>query len=139
MLELIREFGQSGAILLLGLVVGAAWMMAIVSPNVAYDTLDEDDADGHVRQLLKSGSDTLAVLLVAAAALAVLGGAIGAGITAALAAFGFFTNRWTLSNLDDEEDDTKPPSKRQRMLAVSLTLIFSLVATIGLGLAFFGV
>ncbi|GAB5458048.1 MAG: hypothetical protein Hens3KO_10780 [Henriciella sp.] len=138
MLELIREFGQSGAILLMGIVVGAAWMMAIVSPNVAYDRLEEDDADGHVRQLLKSGSDTLAVLLIAAAAFAVLAGAIGAGITAALAAFGFFTNRWTLSNID-EADDNRPPSKRQRMLAASLTLIFSLVATIGLGLAFFGV
>ncbi|MBR9836066.1 MAG: hypothetical protein GYB42_13000, partial [Alphaproteobacteria bacterium] len=85
MLEAIREFGQGGAALLLGLATGAAWMMAIVAPNVSYDRLDASRADGHIRHLMKSGSDPIAFILLAAGALAILGGAVAAGVTAFLA------------------------------------------------------
>lgn len=141
MLEAIRGFGQSGATLLLGLAVGAAWIAAIVAPNTSYDRLDATRADNHVRELLKSASDPIAVMLLAAGALAILGGALVAGITSFLAAFGFFSNRWTLAGYKRGETppDAKEKRKAQRAIAVSLTLIFTLVAAIAAGLTLFGV
>lgn len=140
MLETIRDFGQSGAVLLLGLATGAAWIMAIVAPNVSYDRLDASRADGHIREMLKAGSDPIAVILLAAGALAILGGALVAGITSFLAAFGFFTNRWTLASFKPGE--TPPGARRrrktQRVVAVSLTLMFSLVTALAAVLALLG-
>lgn len=141
MLDAIREFGQSGATLLLGLATGAAWITAIVAPNTSYDRLSANSADNHVRALLKSASDPIAVLLLAAGALAILGGAVVAGITAFLAAFGFFSNRWTLASFKRGETppDAKEKRKAQRAIAVSLTLIFALVAAIAAVLTLFGI
>lgn len=127
MIEAIRSFGQSGATLLIGLAVGAAWITTIVSPNTSYDHLTAKQADSHVRELLKAASDPIAVILLVAGALAILGGAMVAGIAALLAAAGFFTNRWTLASAKSasKEDGSQ---KTQRVLAVSLTLIFTLLA-----------
>ena len=141
MLEIIRDFGQGGAILLIGVATGAAWIIAILAPNVSYDRLDASRADGHVRQLLKAGSDPIAILLLAAAALAVLGNAIGAGITAGIAALGFFSNRWTLASF--KKGEVPPGARRrrktQRVVAVSLTLMFTLVSAIAGVMAIMGI
>ena len=140
MLEGLQDSIRGGAILLMGLAVGAAWIMAIVAPNCSYDRLDAGRADGHVRQLLKSASDPIAFVLLAAGAMAILGGALGAGITSFLAAFGFFTNRWTLSSLKGKAPaGVKRRRKSQRVVAVSLTLMFTLVAAIAAVLAVFEV
>lgn len=139
MLEIIRNFGQSGAILLLGLSVGAAWIAAIVAPNTSYDHLKDKGADAHVRELLKAASDPIAVLLLVAGGLAILGGALVSGIAALLAAFGFFTNRWLLPNAEAAKSEQDSGGKTQRVLAVSMTLIYTTVAAIGAVLAVFGV
>ena len=136
MLNALRDFGQSGAILLLGLAVGAAWNAAIVAPNTSYDHLKGDDAEEHVRELLRSASDPIAVLLLVAAALAILGGALVSGITSLLAAFGFFTNRFTLPKGESAKESG---GKTQRVLAVSMTLVFSVVAAAAAGMAVFGI
>lgn len=128
MIEAIRDFGQSGATLLIGLAVGAAWIITIVSPNTSYDHLTGKQADSHVRELLKAGSDPIAVILLVAGALAILGGAMVAGIASLLAAVGFFTNRWTLASFKGASKKEDGPQKTQRILAVSLTLIFTLLA-----------
>lgn len=141
MLETIRNFGQDGATLLLGLAVGAAWIVTIVAPNTSYDSLDSTRADKHVRGLLKSASDPIAVLLLVAGGLAILGGALVSGVTAFLAAFGFFTNRWTLASFKRGETppDANEKRKAQRAIAVSLTLVFALVATVAAVLAVLGI
>ena len=141
MLETIRNFGQDGATLLLGLSVGAAWIVTIVAPNTSYDSLDATRADKHVRGLLKSASDPIAVILLVAGGLAILGGALVSGVAAFLAAFGFFTNRWTLARANTKSKDPgeKNVGKTRRVLAVSSTLVFSLVAAAAAGMAVFGV
>ncbi len=141
MLETIRNFGQDGATLLLGLAVGAAWIVTIVAPNTSYDSLDATRADKHVRGLLKSASDPIAVILLVAGGLAILGGALVSGAAAFLAAFGFFTNRWTLANFKRGETppDANEKRKAQRAIAVSLTLVFALVATVAAVLAVLGI
>jgi Na+/proline symporter len=129
-LEAIRNFGQSGAILLLGLAIGAAWIVAIVSPNTSYDHLKGKNADQHVRELLKSASDPIAVLLLVACALSILGGAMASGIASLIAAIGFFTNRWTLASSPSRKssESEQTVGKTRRILAVSLTMVFSLLA-----------
>ncbi len=140
MLEAIRGFGQGGATLLLGIALGAAWIMTIVSPNVSYDRLDYSRADGHVRLLLNTASAQIAFILVAASALAVLGGAIGAGIASLLAAFGFFSNRWVLASFKKGETapGTRGSKKGQRVMAVTMTLMFSCIIVLAAILALLG-
>jgi len=141
LLDAIRSFGQNGAILLLGLSVGAAWIVAIVAPNTSYDHLKDQDADDHVRELIKAASDPIAVLLLVAGGLAILGGILVSGIAALIAAFGFFINRWTLARANTKSKDPGEQNvgKTRRILAVSSTLVFSLVASTAAVLAVFGV
>ncbi|MEL7042709.1 MAG: hypothetical protein AAGL90_14380 [Pseudomonadota bacterium] len=141
MLEPIREFGQDGAVLLIGIALGAAWVSTIAASNISYDQLDTADADRHVRELLKATSDPIAVILLLSGALAILGGALVAGLTALLSAFGFFTNRRTLAEPDraDVSDRAAAPKKTQRAFAVSLTLVFTAVAAIAAAMLLFGV
>ena len=140
MIEALRTFGQSGAVLAIGLATGAAWIMAIVVPNVSYDRLDYSRADGFVREMLKKGSHQITFILLVGSALAVLGGAVGAAIAAGIAALGFLTNQWTLSSLSGK---TVPGARRkrktQRVVAVSLTLIFTLTAAAAAVMAMFGI
>lgn len=141
MLEFIREIGQGGAAVLLGLATGAGWVAAIIAPNCFYDGLDSGRADRQVRNLLRAVSAPTALLLCAAAALAFLGGIIGAAACAALAAFGFFANSWTLAPTKKGEapKGVRQRHKTKRIVAVSLTLMFTVVAAIGAVLAVFGV
>ncbi|MFN3211483.1 MAG: hypothetical protein ACE37M_00100 [Henriciella sp.] len=138
MLDTIRDFGQNGAALLIGLSVGAAWIAAIVSPNTSYDHLTATQAEKHVRELLKSASDPIAVILLVAAGLAILGGATVSGILALIAAAGFFSNRWTLGSIKSSDGKEEAPGKTQRILAVSLTLLFGLAAAAAAILAVLG-
>ena len=120
---------------------GAAFVAVIVSPNVSYDRLDASRADGHVRELLIASSGAIAAMLLAATALGVLGGNIGAAATAGLATFGFFTNRWTLA--PKKKGETPPgvrqKRKSQRVVAVSLSLMFGFVALASVVLGVFGI
>lgn len=126
-----------------GFAVGMAWVAAVMSPNCSYDRLDWSRADGHVRELLKRSSGPAAGLLLAAAAFAMLGGAVGAAVLAALSAVGLFANRWTLAPQKSREVAPgvrkRPSRKSQRVVAVSLTLIFAAVGAIGGLLAVFAV
>ncbi|MEM5515630.1 hypothetical protein WNY37_01635 [Henriciella sp. AS95] len=138
MLDGLRELAQALSIALFGFSTGCAWVAAIVAPNTSYDRLDYSRADGHVRLLLINSSNHIATACLAAAALAFLAGALSAGIVGALATAGFFTNRWTLA--PRTKDEKAPPGRRtrdktKRVVAVSLTLIFTLVTLIATGLA----
>ena len=131
MLTDLQDLFTSLAALLCGFAVGGAWVGVIVVPNASFDQLDESSADQHVRAVLKNSSTPIAGALLAATAFAVLGGAFGAGAVSALAAFGFFSNRWTLAPHKSSERPSNAghPQKRQRMLAVALSLSFGLAAT----------
>ncbi|MEQ9317166.1 MAG: hypothetical protein RLN72_15035 [Henriciella sp.] len=142
MLEGMRDLAQALSIALFGFSSGCAWVAAIVAPNTSYDRLDYSRADGHIRLLLVNSSGHVAFVLLAAAALAFLAGSIGAGIVGGLAAAGFFTNRWTLAPRTKEERAPKgmrTRDKTKRVVAVSLTLIFTLVAVIATALAIAGI
>lgn len=141
MLDLLREFGQGGAAVLLGIATGAGYVAAVIAPNCFFDGLDAGRADRQVRNLLKSVSTPNVFLLLAAGAFAVLGGAYGAAICAFLGALGFFANGWTLRGYKRGEvpQGVKRRRKTQRVVAVSLTLMFTLLTGIGAGLAAFGI
>lgn len=141
MFDALQTVAGGLAVLLAGLATGAAWVVTIVSPNCSFDRLDYSRADGHVRELLKSASGPIAAVLLASAALAVLGGAYGSAVLSGLAALGFFSNRWTLSAT---RSGARPPGvrqrkKTQRVVAVGFSLMFAGVAGVAAALAVFGV
>lgn len=141
MLESLRLFAQSGSLLLLGIALGGAWFIAIVTPNVAYDRQDGLRADSDVRAMLSAGSPQIGFVLLGACACGVLAGSYASAVTSLLAAFGFFTNRWTLASFkpgDGPKAGNQPP-RTQRVLAVAFTLIFSLVTAIAAVLALLGI
>lgn len=136
MIEQLKDTAQLLAIAVFGLAAGGAWIAAVVAPNTSYDRLDDGRADGHVRTLLVSSSAHISTMLLVAAALAFFAGAIAAGSAGCLAAFGFFTNRLTLSAY--RQGRRSPGQNRRktvsRVVAVSLTLIFTLVILVAIGL-----
>ena len=141
MFETVRAFSGSMSVLLIGVAVGGAWVCTMVGPNVFYDKLDGSRANTQVKALLKSGSTPIAGLLLAAAAFAVLSGAIGAGVLSLLSAIGFFINRWTLA--PHKRGSTPPGASRrrksQRLVAVGFSLMFLLVAIVAGVLAILGI
>lgn len=130
MLTDLQDILTSFAALLCGFAVGGAWIAIVVVPNASFDQLDHSRADRHVREVVRTGSTPVAIALLVAAACALLGAAYAASAVAALSAFGFFTNRWTLainSKKASGSGDSKN-YKSQRAVAVGLSLAFSLVA-----------
>lgn len=141
MFQSFQGFSGDIATLLFGLAAGASWVAVIAAPNVSYDRLDAGRADGHVRTLLLSSCTPIAGVLLAAAALSILAGHFAASATAAMGAFGFFSNRWTLA--PKKRGETPPgvrqKKKTQRVVAVGFSLIFMLVSLTGGGLSIVGI
>lgn len=141
MFATLQVYFGIAAVFLIGIGVGAGWICTMVGPNVFYDKLDGSRANTQVRAMLLAGSTPIAGLLLAGACCALLGGAIAAGIVAFLAAFGFFTNRWTLAGF--KRGETPPGAKRrrksQRVVAVGFSLMFLLTAAAAGVLAMIGI
>ena len=141
MLATLQSHFSGLTVLLIGIAVGGGWICAILAPNVFYDKLDGSRANTQVKNLIRSGSTPIAGLLLAAACFAFLAGMLISGILALVSSLGFFLNRWTLAGF--KRGDTPKGAKRrmssQRIVAVSLSLLFLLTAAIAGVLAVFGV
>lgn len=140
MFENLQNLLTNLSAMLCGFAAGGTWIGVVVVPNEAFDHMDHTRADRHVRQVLKSGSTFIAGALLLGAAFAALGQAFGASAVAALAAFGFFTNRWTLSKRASPSapPGTRQRKKSQRIVAVALSLMFGIAATCAGVMAAFG-
>ncbi|MCI4645785.1 MAG: hypothetical protein MRY64_13480 [Hyphomonadaceae bacterium] len=142
MFDSIQSIAGGLAVFTAAFAAGAAWITTVAAPNCSFDRLDYSRADGHVRQLMRNTSGPIAVVLLAACALAVLAGAYGSATLSGLAAAGFLTNTWTLA--PKKKGEGPPPGvrhrkKSQRIVAVSLSLMFTAVAGIASILAVFNV
>ena len=138
MFTALSGFAADISIALLGLAVGAGWVVVILSPNSSYDGNDSTArADTQIKRLLKDACIPITLILMAAGAFAILGRSWIAGASAFLAAFGFYSNRWTLA---PKKRGSTPPGVRtrrkdQQRLAMGFSLVFLLVAMIALVLA----
>lgn len=141
MFETLQSTASGLAVFFAALATGAVWAVTMAAPNCSFDRLDYSRADGHVRQLLKDASTPISLMLLAATALALLGGAYGAATLAVLAAIGFFTNRWTLAPRKKGEGapGLRQRKKSQRIVAISLSLMFGCVSAIAAVLAVFNI
>lgn len=141
MFDMLQAYAGDIATLMFGLAAGGAWAAVIAAPNVSYDRLDASRADGHVRTLLLETCTPISGLLLAAAALSLLAGHMAAAIVAGVGAFGFFTNRWTLAAKKKGEapPGVRQKKKTQRVVAVSFSLIFAVVALAGAVLSIIGI
>jgi len=129
------------AALFAGGAAASGWTASVIVANTSFDGLDHGRADRHLRQVLVASAGFQAALLGVAAGFAVMSGAMGAFITAGLAALGFLSNIWTLAPRRDKtpEGVKKRGGSRRRVLAVALTLMVTAVALTAAGLASFGV
>lgn len=129
------------AVLLIGIAIGGGWICAILGPNVFYDKLDAGRANTQVKALLRAGSTPIAGLLLASSCCAFLAELVATGVLSGVAALGFFLNRWTLSGF--KRGDTPPGARRRRksqqIVAVGLSLMFLVVATVAGILAVLGI
>jgi hypothetical protein len=141
MFEAIQSTAGGFSVLASSLATGAAWIACITAPNCSFDRLDYSRADGHVRQLLKDASGQVAIVLLAACALAAIAGSYGSATLSGLAAAGFLTNSWTLAprKRGEAPPGVRQKKKSQRIVAVSLSLMFTLVSGVASILAVFGV
>ena len=120
--------------------IGASWVAAIASPNCSFDKLDGSRADRHVRELLHQTSTPIAGMMLASGAFFLLATSWAAGITALLAAFGFFSNRWMLApKTGKNPKGVKTSRKSQRQVSVSFSLIFTLIAIVSASLGVIGI
>ena len=140
---MIQEFAKLATqlgLIFSALAVGASWVAAIASPNCSFDKLDGSRADRHVRELLHQTSTPIAGMMLAAGACFLLATHWAAGVTALLAAFGFYSNRWMLApKTGKAPHGSRTSRKGQRAVSVSLTLIFTLVAIVAAILGMVGI
>lgn len=139
MFDNLSTFSAMIGVLLNGIALGAAWIVTVASPNCSFDRLDGSRADGYVRALLKNTSTPISGLLLGAAAFGVLGGTYAAAACSLLAAFGFFSNHWMLASRGKVPKGVRTSRKGQRVMAVSLSLVFSLVILVAGVLGVFGI
>jgi len=117
------------AALCAGGAAASGWTGAVIVANSAFDGLDHARADRTLRRVLVATAGFQAALLGIATGCALISGARAAGIIAAIAALGFLSNIWTLApRRDKAPDGLKKKNSTMRMVAVSLTLMMTLVA-----------
>src|SRR4029077_20749901 len=80
----------------------SGWTASVIVANTAFDGLDHGRADRMLRKVLVATAGFQTMLLVGAAACALVVEAFAAGIVAAIAALGFFSNVWTLAPRKDK-------------------------------------
>ncbi len=140
MFQGIAAFSASLGLIFSALAIGASWVAAIASPNCAFDELDGSRADRHVRELLHKTSTPIAGMMLASGAFFIIATSWAAGVTALLAAFGFFSNRWMLApKTGKNPKGVRTSRKGQRQVSVSLSLMFTLIAIIAAILGLIGV
>jgi hypothetical protein len=118
----------------------SGWTVSVVIANIAFDGLDHGRADRHLRQSLVSSAPFQAGLMALAAAFALFSGAFAASLTAAVAAFGFLANLWTLAPSEEKTPQgVRRKRSTRRIVAVALTLMVTAAALTAGVLAAFGV
>ena len=111
----------------------------MIVANVAFDGLDYNRADRQLRRVLLVAASFQAILLGGAAVCAIFGGAIAAMVVSLLTALGFLTNVWTLApRKGPRVTGVRENRKGKRVVAVSLTLIMTLMAAAAAVLAAMG-
>lgn len=123
-----------------GAAAASGWTAAVIVANTAFDGLDHGRADRHLRKVLVATASFQAILMAAAAGCAILSGALAAFVAAVISALGFLSNMWTLAPRKDKAPDgLHKRNSTMRILAVSLTLIITLLAATSGVLASLGI
>ena len=120
---------HSLAALCAGGAAASGWTAAVIVANSAFDGLDHGRADRMLRKVLSATAGFQAALLGIATGAALLSNARAAAIVAGVAALGFLSNVWTLApRRDKAPEGLKKKNSPQRIVAVALTLLMTMVA-----------
>lgn len=128
------------AALCAGGAAASGWTAGVIVANTHFDGLDAGRADRMLRRVITASAGFQAALLGVSAGAALFGGARVAAIIAGFAALGFLSNIWTLS---PRKQKTPPGFRKrnssQRVVAVALTLMMTVIALASGVFAAFGV
>lgn len=117
------------AALCAGGAAASGWTAAVIVANTAFDGLDHGRADRMLRKVIAATAGFQALLLGIGFGAALLSGARAAAIVAGVAALGFLSNVWTLApRRDKAPEGLKKKNSTQRVVAVALTLMMTIVA-----------
>lgn len=131
---------HSLAVLCAGGAAASGWTAAVIVANSAFDGLDHGRADRMLRKVLSATAGFQAALLGIATGAALLSNARAAAIVAGVAALGFLSNVWTLApRRDKAPEGLKKKNSTQRIVAVALTLLMTMVALAAGIMAAFGI
>lgn len=131
---------HSLAALCAGGAAASGWTAAVIVANSAFDGLDHGRADRMLRKVLSATAGFQAALLGIATGAALLSNARAAAIVAGVAALGFLSNVWTLApRRDKAPEGLKKKNSTQRIVAVALTLLMTMVALAAGIMAAFGI
>lgn len=131
---------HSLAALCAGGAAASGWTAAVIVANSAFDGLDHGRADRMLRKVLSATAGFQAALLGIATGAALLSNARAAAIVAGVAALGFLSNVWTLApRRDKAPEGLKKKNSTQRIVAVALTLLMTMVALAAAIMAAFGI
>lgn len=131
---------HSLAALCAGGAAASGWTAAVIVANSAFDGLDHGRADRMLRKVLSATAGFQAALLGIATGAALLSNARAAAIVAGVAALGFLSNVWTLApRRDKAPEGLKKRNSTQRIVAVALTLLMTMVALAAAIMAAFGI
>src|SRR5262245_13516771 len=118
----MQDYAQQLALVLAGVALGWTALFSFVVAPVSFKDMDYGRADRHVRRIIKSGHGALALVCLSAGGLALVSGAVGGAVIAALTAAFYLMCRWTLAPRDDPRPaGARRQMKGQRIVASLLT------------------
>jgi hypothetical protein len=98
---MLHLVAQALAFVLAGAALGWTAQFCFVVAPLAYEKLDDGRARRHVRDVIKTGHTTLAVITLLAGAAALFSGAVGAAVVAAISAAFTVMCQWALAPRTD--------------------------------------
>jgi hypothetical protein len=121
---MFQETAQTLAFVLAGAALGWTAMFCFVVAPLAFDNLDQGRADRQVRNTVKTGHTTLAIITLLAGVAALFSGAIGAFVVAAISATFTVMCQWALAPRTDPRPVLgKRVMKTARIVATALTAL----------------
>ncbi len=123
----MQETAQALAIVLAGVSIGWIMLFSFVVSPVAYTAFDQGRAERLVKQVMNQGHGLLGLIAFASALAALLAGAMGGAVVAAVGGVFAFLCKFALAPREDKPIKGHRVLKTARIVASGLTAFIALV------------
>lgn len=136
---MMQQTAQAAAIILAATSIGWIMLFSMVLSPVAYKTFDQGRAERLVKSVMNQGHGPLGLIAFAAAVAALLAGATGGAIVAAIAGAFAFMCKFALAPREDKPIKGHRVLKTARIVASGLTAFIALVLAAAIALTLLGI